>query len=158
MKISHIFICIGLAIGLASCGTVRKTSVTLADVETGVQQYPTVTDLTVLPKIEKTLTWNWRPFKFDDLKLIKNNFMFDVLKEASADVLLEYQYNYTKTPYGERKLTITGYPAQFKDFRKATSSDLEALRVLNACDHKCKQGERIVYNVAKSKKERKNKE
>lgn len=144
-----------LAVGLlvlTSCGTIRKSSVTTAEVQTTVVQYPTVTDLEILPKIEKTIAWQWNPFQSDNVNLKKTNLMYDVLKEAGADVLLEPQYNYTKVPFLERRLTITGYPAKFKNFRKATDADIDALKATYTSE----SGEpKTIYNIAKRPSTRK---
>ncbi|MBQ6210238.1 MAG: hypothetical protein IJK42_10790 [Prevotella sp.] len=133
-----------LAFAMTSCRTIRVSSSVTEDVQTHVIQYPTVTDLTVLNKTEKTITWNFQLFKKDRLALIKANLQADMLKELDADILLEPQYTFKKVPFGERTLTITGYPAKFKDFRKATEEDIKALQAVyeKAC-------EQCVYNVAK---------
>lgn len=116
------------ALLLASCTTVRKTAAT-SDIRTEVMQYPTVADLDVLPKVEQTITWNFVPFHWGQpsLDVRKTNLQAEVIKAAGADVLLESQFVFTKRSFGERTLTVTGYPAKFKNFRKATPEDLEAL-------------------------------
>lgn len=117
---------------LTSCSTLRKSTAASERVRTNVQQYPTVADLDVHPKVEKTVTWHFTLFKFaqPDLNLRKGNLIADIVKENGADVLLEPQVTYTKVPFGIRKLTITGFPASFKDFRKATEADLKAIEVV----------------------------
>lgn len=144
MKSIKILLIVVLAISMTSCRSIRVTSSSAEDVQTHVIQYPTVTDLNVLNKTEKTITWSFQLFKKDNLPLIKANLQADLLKEHNADILLEPQYTFKKVPFGERTLTITGYPAQFKDFRKATDEDLKALQAVyeKACDQ-------CVYNVAK---------
>ena len=131
------------ALLLSSCTTIRKTAAT-ADVHTGVYQYPTVADLEVLPKVEQTVTWNFVPFNWGQpsLSVRRGNLMAETLKAAGADVLLEPQFVYTKRSFGERTLTVTGFPAKFKDFRKATPDDLKALHELLPAN------KRKVYNVA----------
>ncbi len=116
------------ALLFASCTTVRKTAST-SDIRTEVMQYPTVADLDVLPKVEQTITWNFVPFHWGQpsLDVRKTNLQAEVIKAAGADVLLESQFVFTKRSFGERTLTVTGYPAKFKNFRKATPEDLEAL-------------------------------
>ena len=70
------------------------------------------------------------------VKQRKDNLKADIVKEANADVLLEPQVTYTKTPFGKREIEITGYPATFKNFRKATSEDLEALKAVSDSQEK----------------------
>ena len=132
------------ALLFASCTTVRKTAST-SDIRTEVMQYPTVADLDVLPKVEQTITWNFVPFHWGQppLDVRKTNLQAEVIKAAGADVLLESQFVFTKRSFGERTLTVTGYPAKFKNFRKATPEDIEALsKVLPAQQQK-------VYKVSR---------
>lgn len=132
MKRNFILLLAGMALLATSCSTVRKSTSTSMAVESGVYQYPTVADLDVKPKVEKQIVWNFVPFNLGQpsLENRKQNLKADIIKENGADVLLEPQIVYTKKPYGERTLTITGYPATFKDFRKATEADLKALEVV----------------------------
>jgi len=136
---------------LASCTTVRKTAAT-ADVRAEVLQYPTVADLDVLPKVEQTVTWNFVPFNWGQppLGVRKTNLQAEVIKNAGADVLLEPQFIFTKRSFGERTLTVTGYPAKFKDFRKATPEDIEALsKVLPPAERKVHKVSRPWYKFWK---------
>lgn len=133
---------IGLAT-LASCTTVTKTA-HVSEVEAKVYQYPTVADLEVMPKMEGTRSWNWRPIGNPDRNVEQGNLVAEMLKEKDADVLLEEQVIFTKTTLGKRELIVTGYPARLKNFRKATEQDLQALKVQQpACERK-------VYNVSQN--------
>ncbi len=146
MRHLYIIVACALTLVLASCSTVRKTATTVG-VNTGVYQYPTVADLEVKDKVEKVMTWGFRPFHLGEpsLDVAKGNLMAETLKEQDADVMLEPQFIFSRTSYGERRLTLIGYPAKFKDFRKATPQDIEALKV------NVKPNDRKVYNVAKKK-------
>lgn len=123
-----------------SCTTVKLTSQT-AEVHTAVVQYPTVTDLDVMEKATATVKWGWDPFKRISLNTRKGNLVANLLKEKDADVLLEEQFVMEYHGWGNYTLTVTGYPAKFKGFRKATASDLDALRAANP----------TIYNVSKKK-------
>ena len=147
MKIRQILILSAMALTLGACSTIRKSTVSTAQVETHVVQYPTVADLEVLNKVEKTVVWSYNPFERDNMENIRQNLMYDLLKEVEADVLLEPQYNFVKVPYGERRLSVTGYPARFKSFRKATEADLEALKATHGADKGCCKDQKV-YNVA----------
>ena len=147
----------------ASCTTVRKSAETTA-IQANVQQYPTmadrilgmgdivslvekavVADLDVKAKVTASVTWRGRLIKKLEPKkdLMKGNLIAETLEKADADVLLEPQTIFSKTGYlGERKITITGFPAKYKNFRKATPADLEALKV-NAPAAEC-----TVHNVS----------
>lgn len=139
----HLFFC-ALAIAaasLTSCTTVKLTSQT-ADVTTAVVQYPTVTDLDVMPKASATTSWKLNIFKRMSLNTRKSNLVAHLLNEKGADVLLEEQFILEDHGLGNYTLTVTGYPARFTGFRKATEADLEALR---AADPE-------LYNVSKKKR------
>ncbi|MGM9694285.1 MAG: hypothetical protein ACI3YC_04680 [Alloprevotella sp.] len=114
----------------SSCTTVRRTA-GVADVQAVVQQYPTVADVEVLPKAEAQKTWNFKICHWGETKLsdAKPALIAELLKEKGADVLLEPQFIFSRKSYGERVLTVTGFPAKLKNFRKATPEDLEALKV-----------------------------
>lgn len=119
-----------------SCTTITRTASTVK-VDPSVSQYPTVTDLKVdTPKVSLTETWQFVPFNFGQpsLKVRKKNMMAQMVKDKDADVLVEPQISYTKKMFGPRSLTITGYPATFKNFRPASEKDLKAFAIMNpAC-------------------------
>lgn len=144
MKRNTILLLAGIALLATSCSTVKKSTSTSMMVESGVYQYPTVADLDVKAKAEKQIRWEFMPFNLGQPSLENRiqNLKADIIKENNADVLLEPQMVYTKKPYGERTLTITGYPATFKNFRKATDQDLKALEIVVPAP------EMKVYNVA----------
>lgn len=128
-----------------SCSTLRKSSSTALPIESSVRQYPTVVDLEVKgEKISKKVEWGFVPFNLGQPSLSnrKQNLVADAIKEQEADILLEPQITYTKVSFGQRTLTVTGYPATFKNFRKATPEDLEALKAVST--QACKD----VYRVS----------
>lgn len=142
MKKTLVYSLIALSVfGLGSCTTVKKTA-QVADVETAIVQYPTVTDLIIMDKATSSVEWGWNPFKRISLNTRKGNLVAELLKEKGADVLLEEQFIYEDNGFGSGRLTVTGYPAKFQDFRKATEKDLDALRVANPG----------IYNVSKQKR------
>ena len=76
---------------LSSCTTVKKTSY-IAEVQTAVVQYPTVTELEVMEQATATVEWGWNPFKRMSLETRKGNLVANLLKAKGADVLLEEQF------------------------------------------------------------------
>lgn len=119
----------GIVVFAASCTTVERTATT-TPVQASVKQYPTVADLDVKPeKVKRTENWNFSLFNIGRPSLAqrKKNLVADMVEGAKADVLVEPQYSYTKKLFGPRSLTISGYPATFKNFRPATDRDLKAL-------------------------------
>lgn len=140
-------IIIGLLGGfiMSSC-SVTKTSYSVKDIKTSVEQYPTVADMEVLPKAERKDAWNFLFFRYgqDNLDVRTNNLVAELLEEKNADVLLEPQTVFTKKSFGRRTLSVTGYPAKLSDFRKAECGDLEAL------SEDVSPEKRKVYNVSGS--------
>jgi hypothetical protein len=143
MRSKMLGIVCGTVLLLSSCSTIKKTATTVA-VDSSITIYPEVADLEVQKKISSSTTWKFVPFKLGNSKLsvIKGNLVAEVLKKYNADVLLEPQFIYHKNSYGERELIVTGYPATYKNFRKATDEDLKALKI---CIDK---NQKVVYNSA----------
>ena len=131
----------------SSCTTITKTATT-AEVNNVVVTYPDVADLEIVGKATATKTWNFFPFHIGEPKLstMKGNFINEILKEKDGDVLLEPQFLFEKTSYGERKLIITGYVAKYKNFRKATEADLKAIEACKGAENTSKK-----YNDSKGK-------
>ena len=132
MKYNYIILSI-VCLSLSSCKTLKKATSTTQNIEVNVNQYPTVVDLNVAQdKVEKTITWNYSLFKFFQPSYAdrRDNLIADIVKENGADVLLEVQSTFQKVPFGQRTLTITGYPATYKNFRKAGKEDLRALEIM----------------------------
>ena len=122
------FTCAALAV--TSCQTVRQTAST-ADIETHVVQYPTVADIDIKPqRITSTETWFWNPFDRTTTKQRKENLIYDMVVKNDADVLIEPQIRLVKSGL-ERTLTISGFPAKYKNFRKASEADLIAIKNAN---------------------------
>lgn len=146
----NIFIILGLIVLLAStsCTSIKKTSTT-TEVNTGIFQYPTVTDLEILPKVEKSVEWPSIPFNIGQpsLSVRKTNLVADLVKENGADILLEPQFKVELKIFGTNRLTVYGFPAKFKNFRKANTSDIEALKatcpsIYNIANPKLKNGKK----------------
>ena len=130
--------CACAAISITSCQTVQQTADTVG-IDAKVVQVPTVADLDVQPqRVTSTQTWRWRFLNVDQLSLgqRKLNLIYDMVNEAKADVLVEPQVRFTKKFFGERSLTISGYPASYKNFRKPTAEDLKAIRAANGTPEK----------------------
>lgn len=133
MKKISLFVCLLGAILFSSCSTKIACTSSVSAITTHVEQYPTVADLDInTTKVEKSITWNWSlfPEKYT-LSDRKENLVAELLKEQSGDVLVEPEYIYSKKPYGPRSLTVIGYVAKFKNFRKATDEDIKALNAVN---------------------------
>lgn len=150
MKAKYLII-LFVAVLLSSCSTIRKTS-DVADVKTPISTFPTVADLNVVPqRVSKTITWKWNPLNSTSMDTRKANTTAELIQEAGADVLLEPQYivNTSWLDILGGSLTVTGYPASFENFRKATPEDLEALKAVQTCgpnqDKSCKKKKKFLF-------------
>ena len=133
MKLKYLSAIVAIcSLAFGSCTTMRQSTVNTENVLTSVSSY-TVADLEVQEKISVTDTWSYRPFNIGEgrLSVRKMNLTADAVKNANADVLLDAQYEYIKEPFGTRKLTVTGFPAKYTKFRKATPEDIEALKAVS---------------------------
>lgn len=131
----------GALLLITSCTTVTKTAST-EEVCNKITSYPEVVDLDIQTKMEHRMTWTFKPFHIGEPKLstAKGNLISEALAATKADVLLEPQFSFTKTAYGERVLVVTGFPATYKNFRKATPADIEAIKACNG------KNEKVQYN------------
>lgn len=117
-----------VAILASSCSSIKNTASTQGVAST-VETHPTVTDLEVsTQKVSKTVSWGIPFFNKISLNTRKTNLVAELVNENNADILVEPQYIVEKGFLGSGKLTVIGYPAKFKDFRKATPSDIEAIK------------------------------
>lgn len=120
MKFYKQIIAATLVLGLASCGTIKKNTVKESDVQgPTVIQKPVVADLEV-KETKVTGTYSDRSKK--TMKFVKEMALYDALQKANADVLIEARY-VTVKKFGRIEVTVTGYPATYKNFRAMELKD-----------------------------------
>lgn len=116
MKKSIFAAAIAIGILLPSCSSIRKTS-TSVDVATPVLT-ETVAELNVSPK---KITYTLRPSKAvrrGGEKNVIQTAVSEALKEnGNADVLVGMQYEMKKKGSKIKYVTVTGYPATYKNFQ-----------------------------------------
>jgi hypothetical protein len=56
----------------------------------------------------------------------KTNLIVKLCREIGADVLVDPQFTYSKRIFGGGKLTVSGYPAKYKNFRAMTDEQINA--------------------------------
>lgn len=129
MNKSLLILLIG-GLSFTSCMTARYNTARSTDVTNiGVRQLPTVAEIDVQKeRVEKTDSWQWRLFGAQKMSQRKDNLMADILKESKGDVLVEPIISVEKRWFGPTKLTISGYPATFKNFHTASASEIESLQ------------------------------
>lgn len=136
MKAKNTLIVCAIAF-LSSCSTIKVTSDS-APVAATVSTYPTVADLNISPnRVSKTTTWDWNPFDRTSMETRKNNITAELIKEYDADILVEPEYVQESSWLGGGSITVTGYPATFENFRKATPEDLDALNAVAPMQQNC---------------------
>ncbi|MDO5395691.1 MAG: hypothetical protein Q4F07_06985 [Bacteroidales bacterium] len=119
------------AIALTSCTTVSHTAKT-EDVETHVYNL-TVADMDVSKdKVSKTTSWNWTPLSTVSVEAQKEKATAELLQEKKADVLVEPQYTVKRRGlFRGGEVTVTGYPATYRNFRPMTKDDAEAIATID---------------------------
>ena len=103
---------------MASCSTIRTSSVSAVDVATAVVS-ANQADLEVT---SRKISYTYVPTKQDrktGLKNVVNNAVTEALKEnGNADVLVHMNYDATLKRKGKiKKVIITGYPAKYTNFK-----------------------------------------
>lgn len=94
------------------------TAVTMADVEVGTQ------------RVETSVSWKIKILSPTDLEQRKENLQNELCKASGADFLVDPQFTYEKKFLGGGKLTLSGYPAKYVNFRNMTEEEIEAF-ILN---------------------------
>jgi DNA/RNA endonuclease YhcR with UshA esterase domain len=122
----HIHLVIALSIlFLASCTTQHSITTKTTDIYgVGVIQKPVLADMEV--KEEKTsATINARGKRINDD--LKNKAVAEAVKKSNADVLVEPRFE--STIKGRKiTLTVTGYPATYKNFHTIKQEEVELLK------------------------------
>ena len=113
---------------LTSCSSfVKVTESKITDISgRSVIQKPVLVDLDVkVTKVSTTSTgYLSKSTKLED---IKAQAVADVVKQASADVLVEPVFEISIT--GKRvTITVTGFPGTYKNFRSITAEDIPLLQ------------------------------
>lgn len=120
-----------IALAMSSCSTIQHTATT-APVDTHVYNL-TVAELDVADKkAEKTYDWKWNPFRTISLSREKSNVTASLLKDVDADVLVEPQFEIKRRGlFRGGSLTVTGFPAKYRNFHSMTMEEAEAIAISN---------------------------
>lgn len=129
------------AVGLSSCSLFQRTATThtarTIEIETDIQQMPTVADLVVdTVYVREDTTWTNISFKYTMPKAeMRKVLLGEMMEKANADVIVQPREKVTNGIYHPFKQTYTmevwGYPARYRNFRTATEEDI---RILNGID------------------------
>lgn len=133
---------------LTSCKSLKQYDSKVVSIKNEVIQYPTLVNLDVQKEsVTSSVEWKTSWFKRDiSLEVRIGNLIAEMAHKAKADILVEPRFTIEAGSSGWRskKLTITGYPASYKDFRPATAEDLKALETMansGKCLHNIQQAQ-----------------
>ena len=115
-----------LAIFSTSCSITKSgTAKTMDIVGSGVIHKPVIVDLDVKQeKTSKTVVLT----NVLSLENAKNEAVRELLKEKSADILVEPTFD-SKTKNGKTELTVYGWTANYKNFRQVEEKDIKLLEI-----------------------------
>jgi len=128
MKKFNLIIVALISISLSSCSVKRNiTTAKMMDIYgAGVIHRPTIVDLDIKNiKIGGTASSKKR---YITINVLKINAVSDALATSNADVLIEPKFE-VEIKGNNKKVTVTGYPATYKNFRPITKEDLELVEV-----------------------------
>lgn len=123
---------------LASCAVTKTRTARTADISSEITQMPTVVELDVADKREKSDVFEWanRMFSFKRRISVKEKTqeaVAQILERTNADVLIEPKVSVDRRikPFAtDYTLSVSGYPAKYKAFRTATVEDIETVNAL----------------------------
>ena len=111
----------------SSCSVFEKTTRT-KEIPGVVLQTPVLADLDV----NNTKVTGIAEFKNSKPDYVRNMAVANALEKSDADVLVSPTYS-TTTTAGNISVTVTGYPAKYKNFRPMTSKDTTILTATLNC-------------------------
>lgn len=85
-------------------------------------------------RVELSTKWLAKLLSPTSLEQRKANLIVELCRKVGADVLVDPQFTYSKTMLGGGKLTVSGYPARYKNFRTMTQQEVDSFIVSPAYD------------------------
>lgn len=109
---------------LPACSVMKmQTAKTMDIYGAGVLQMPVVAELLVS---EKKITGSAK-LSGESLEVVKQQAIANAIKIANADILVEPTFE-TEDKGGSITVTVTGFPAVYKNFRSIEHKDLELMK------------------------------
>jgi hypothetical protein len=125
IKISRLSFFVLISFSLGSCAVLKTHSTKTAEItNTEIIQKPVIVDLDVK---DVKVVGNAESSSSVLIEETKNNAVNDALKNANADVLIEPKFDIV-TARGKRTVTVTGFPAMYKNFHSFTDKDTTVLK------------------------------
>lgn len=121
--------CFLLLASAASAGDEQETPYQSVNIETTITAV-SVAELDIADKrVSKSKTWTMNFLSPTDLEQRKKNLITELCREVGADVLVDPQFTYNRRFLGGGKLTVSGYPATYTNFRTMTDEEVDAFIV-----------------------------
>lgn len=122
-------LCISLICGVQTSFSQEnkaKKQSNVVNIETTITAVSTA-DLDIADeRVSKSATWTMNFLTRNTLEQRKANLIVELCRQAGADVLVDPQFTFKKRMFGGGKLTVSGYPAKYKNFRTMTDSEIDA--------------------------------
>lgn len=122
-------LCISLICGVQASFSQEnkaKKQSNVVNIETTITAVSTA-DLDIADeRVSKSATWTMNFLTRNTLEQRKANLIVELCRQAGADVLVDPQFTFKKRMFGGGKLTVSGYPAKYKNFRTMTDSEIDA--------------------------------
>jgi len=113
-----------MLVGLYACQTIKTSTAKTIEIQNnGIIQKPTIADLEVK---QTKVSGSGISTGAETLDNVKTRAVSDAIKQANCDLLVEPMYEIEKTG-NSFKVTVTGYPASYKNFRPITEEDLKLI-------------------------------
>ena len=130
-KVLFFSLCLVASVCFFSCTTESKTVITTTSRTLEPQIYPILADLDIkTQKVTGVYNYECDNGESVDENVLKSNAVYQALKEIKADILVAPQYQVTTKTMGRQYITVTvtGYPAYYKNFRPMSEfSELETV-------------------------------
>lgn len=126
-KALPILFCIGMLFCIPThAKKEKKAEIAAVNIETTVTAV-SAAELTIAEKrVSKSCSWNVKLLSPTTLEQRKHNLTVDLCREVNADVLVDPQFTYEKRILGGGRLTVSGYPAVYKNFRAMSDKEVDA--------------------------------
>ncbi len=155
MKLKSFFAFAIVAIAFTSCGVSSKSKTstvkTMDIVNGGVYTKPLLADLDV--KETKVTATAKGTLSKEGIDFVKNQAVASALKTTNGDILVEPKYE-VETVNDDITVTVTGFPANYKNFRQLKAEDSTFLKnrvLLNAGSANIKTNESTSQQVQQRK-------
>ena len=103
-----------------------QTDYNVVNVETTITAVSTA-DLEIADeRVSKSDTWTMNFLTGNSVEQRKTNLIIELCREVGADVLVDPQFTFKKRFLGGGKLTVSGYPAKYKNFRTMSDKQIDA--------------------------------